>query len=591
MTKNNLTTILTLANVLCSCSGRDYKNPLDPQSGLNPQLWAPQGLTAQQSTVTAVILSWTQQEERISGFLLERQVNSAGWQQLATLADSQRSWQDMSVEPLSHLQYRLTALAGDLNSVQATAALTMEIAAPEIQSAVISSETAIQLDWIDNSLGEEGYRIQRRLNGNWANSAAVLPGNSTTWTDTSAVYGTDIAYRVHAFYQAFNSQTDSTSTVQFPVFATTDLSVALLVDPLALDLHWTNLSPVADSIEVVRDDGTASATLSVLPPNQTGFVDTTVQIGTTYGYWIHARVNGILSPPSNSAGGQIGCTDPQALNYDPQATLDNGSCFSTPVEMIFIPGGIFEMGCTPRDDEDCFEYELPRHSVTLADFELSHTEITNEQYSTYLTEALAAGDITVIAQEALGLWEGDESIFFRLGHSACRIQFTDDQFSLTGPVYANHPVTHVSWYGATAFAEFYDCRLPTEAEWEYAARSGGTEQKWSGTSNEAELNNYAWYSANNSPYGTKEVGTKLPNSLGLYDMSGNVYEWCSDWFSGTYYNESPEMDPSGPESGSGRVLRGGGFFVIAGYLRCSDRGSIIPYYAFSFLGFRIVSTN
>ena len=136
----------------------------------------------------------------------------------------------------------------------------------------------------------------------------------------------------------------------------------------------------------------------------------------------------------------------------------------------------------------------------------------------------------------------------------------------------------VSWNDLQAFIQRLNeaagealYRLPTEAEWEYTARAGTT-TRWSFGDDESQLGDYAWYSGNNSPSGTKEVGTKRPNPWGLYDMHGNVWEWCQDWWGENYYSSSPSVDPIGPATGEARVLRGGGYFNIAQRVRSADRG-------------------
>ena len=142
-------------------------------------------------------------------------------------------------------------------------------------------------------------------------------------------------------------------------------------------------------------------------------------------------------------------------------------------------------------------------------------------------------------------------------------------------------------------------RLPTEAEWEYAYRAGTTTAFHSypaqptGFNDDTLLGNIAWYSGNNgasgsSTYGTKAVGGKFANALGLHDMSGNVYEWCQDWYSGTYYASSPLTNPTGPATGTSRLLRGGFWGSFSGYCRASERGSGAPAGVYDYGGFRVV---
>lgn len=159
------------------------------------------------------------------------------------------------------------------------------------------------------------------------------------------------------------------------------------------------------------------------------------------------------------------------------------------------------------------------------------------------------------------------------------------------------PVEMVSWEDAQGFiAKLNDksgiqYRLPTEAEWEYAARSGGKKGKYAGTSSETDLGKYAWYDKN-SVMTTHPVGQKKPNGLGLYDMNGNVWEWCSDWFSESTYDDDYIRDrlrnPQGASNGNTRVLRGGSWNFSEWYARTSARLYYVPADRYGSSGFRFV---
>jgi formylglycine-generating enzyme required for sulfatase activity len=154
----------------------------------------------------------------------------------------------------------------------------------------------------------------------------------------------------------------------------------------------------------------------------------------------------------------------------------------------------------------------------------------------------------------------------------------------------SHLVTCVSWNDSVAFARWLsdknsaNYRLPTEAEWEFAARSGGRSEKYS-VSNDIDA--VAWY-GNNSGKTTHSIGQKQANGLGIYDMIGNVWEWCNDWYDDKYYQSSPRNNPQGPSSGSVRVLRGGYWSLEPGIGRASKRGWSYPVSRHNGVGFRLV---
>lgn len=163
----------------------------------------------------------------------------------------------------------------------------------------------------------------------------------------------------------------------------------------------------------------------------------------------------------------------------------------------------------------------------------------------------------------------------------------------------NHPVIHVSWNDAVAYCRWLSVktgktyRLPTEAEWEYAAKGGinHDEYTYSGSN---DIDAVAWYGYN-SGNTTHPVGQKMPNSLGLYDMTGNVHEWCNDWLDKSwedenYYKNSPRVNPLGPEKGEYRVRRGGSWYYVKTFCRVSHRNGDDPTDRGYDIGFRVVSS-
>ena len=224
------------------------------------------------------------------------------------------------------------------------------------------------------------------------------------------------------------------------------------------------------------------------------------------------------------------------------------TAFGMSLRMVAVQGGTFMMGATEEQGDDAFESEKPVHSVSLDGFYIGKYEVTQGQWKAVMGTNPSN-------------WKGDDL-----------------------------PVESVSWNDAVSFCEKLSqmtgktYRLPTEAEWEYAARGGqqadGT--KYAGSNN---IGDVAWYT-NNSSSKTHPVGTKQPNALGLYDMSGNVREWCSDWYGS--YSSSSAVNPQGPSSGSYRVYRGGGWGNHAQSCRVSIRNYNTPDDRNINLGFRVV---
>ena len=254
------------------------------------------------------------------------------------------------------------------------------------------------------------------------------------------------------------------------------------------------------------------------------------------------------------------------------------------ISFVTIPGGTFLMG----DVEGVgFSNEKPVHTVTLAGFEMSTTEITNAGYAEYLIDAMKRGEITASTASVTGSsgeYTGVEYINLSGFHNAdnkCWIQFVDDTFRVESGK-DELPVVYVSWYGAKAFALHYGFDLPTEAEWEYAARSG-KDYKYGTRDGTISIENANYGRNAGHPV---DAGSYPENPFGLYDMCGNVWEWCSDRY-GIYTGEDAN-NPSGAETGSLRVPRGGGWFVYERLCRSSVRSGDDPSLATYNLGFRAV---
>ena len=220
-------------------------------------------------------------------------------------------------------------------------------------------------------------------------------------------------------------------------------------------------------------------------------------------------------------------------------------------KMIYVKGGTFPMGATSEQGSDAYINETPVHRVTLSDYYIGETEVTQA-----LWKAVMGSNPSC--------FKGDNLPVESVSYNDIVNEFLPKLNQLTGKTF----------------------RLPTEAEWEYAARGGGSAMSWGYKySGGNSIDTVAWYS-NNSDSITHAVGMKKPNELGLYDMSGNVWEWCSDWYGS--YGSGAQTNPGGPSSGSDRVLRGGSWSYSARSCRVSFRFiNYAPNYRNNNGGFRL----
>lgn len=242
------------------------------------------------------------------------------------------------------------------------------------------------------------------------------------------------------------------------------------------------------------------------------------------------------------------------------------------MEFVAVPGGCFSMGDTHGDGQGD---EKPLHEVCVNGFLAGKYEVTNGQYRQFRPEHNS------------GSYEGND---------------------LNGD---NQPVTGVSWYDATAYAQWLSkisgkvFRLPTETEWEYIARGSTNGRNYWGDSpdiacksaNGADLTAKSQWSdwttteCSDSFKVSAPVGRFQPNSYGIYDIMGNVWEWTNDWYDAEYYVDSPKSNPQGPSSGKLKIPRGGGWMNASECVRVADRNGFAPDFNILFLGFRLVSSD
>ncbi len=325
---------------------------------------------------------------------------------------------------------------------------------------------------------------------------------------------------------------------------------------------FRNLTVGSHKVEL-RKEGYQSKTMTVtIAEGQTASLSGSLESAST---------NAAVTAATTSSTGAAASTSSAASSTQQTFTV-NGVSFT----MVRVEGGTFTMGATKEQGSDAYENEKPAHDVTLSSFSIGETEVTQALWKVVMGQTPTSDGKK---------WEKK----YGLG--------------------AQYPAYRVSWQDCQDFIKKLNnltgrsFRLPTEAEWEYAARGGNRSRgyKYSGSNT---LEKVAWYQEDylvevmrphdnsqdkgeSSPdYGTHPVGTKQSNELGLYDMSGNVREWCSDWFGG--YSSSPKTNPKGTASGSYRVCRGGSWNYSAWICRSSYRNCDDPGGRMLSLGLRLV---
>ena len=252
------------------------------------------------------------------------------------------------------------------------------------------------------------------------------------------------------------------------------------------------------------------------------------------------------------------------------------------IDLVYVRGGSFEMGSEKGESD-----EKPMHTITLSNYFIGKYEVTVGQFRKFIgaTGYKTSADINGGSY----LWNGSQ---WKLQPG---INWEYDAMGFKRPeTEENHPVIHVSWTDALEYTKWLSSvtgkafRLPTEAEWEFAARGGMSSNGYTFAGSN-DINQVAW-SLDNKSNQTFPVGKKQPNELGIYDMTGNVWEWCNDWYDADYYAKSPSTNPQGAKSGLFKVIRGGSWGGLSNFNRVTFRYRYFPGNRGKFNGFRIAAS-
>ncbi|MFH0989562.1 MAG: SUMF1/EgtB/PvdO family nonheme iron enzyme [bacterium] len=627
---------LIILSLFQSCSEKEYNNPANPEVTILP----PANLQLSLMTDTSVTLSWSDPynfsvEERINiRYEIHQSINQGSDSLIKSVrGDSTRVIIKGSFFAGNSYYFKIRTVAGNNTSeYSASVSGSINFAAPSNLQVIMIAETQATLNWTLNNPLATMAIIERSTS---ASSGYIVVDSvlaNVLRKEVNGIYHADTTYYFRVKATSSINQSAYTQPVSqkllFP--APTDIQVAAL-SATTVSLRWTDNNSFETGFEIYS--GTDSTNLSLSKTEPANAISSTL-IGSfdvlkRYYFRVRARsvynvsvlsVLGLYLPAAphtapmllSPSTGQTGVSKSPTLSwgvvsgatsYELQvstnssfspaiyiltgltsvsyplsgltygtiyywrvrgANLDgNGPYSSTgsftitiPIEMVYVSGGTFQMGSTSGDWD-----EQPVHSVTLSSYYLGKYEVTQAQWREIVEWKQLNGGTTL--KPSPSLFNG-----------------------------ANLPVEQVYWVHIQLWISYLNerdgttYRLPTEAEWEFAARGGNKSQGYiySGSNTVDEV---AWYYSNSSNT-THPVGTKAVNELGIYDMSGNVWEWCQDYYGA--YNLESQTNPSGPSNGTYRVVRGGSWYYLANYSRVTFRDHYFQGSMSNHLGFRLART-
>jgi len=406
-----------------------------------------------------------------------------------------------------------------------------DITPPNTPMGVVANivENGIEIAW-NKTPRTDSYAIYKSNTDTDFSNSPIGNSSDNKFHDDKPLYGNNY-YRVRAINDGGYSEY---SKIVYCNYNPAPTSVSAIQNGNTITISWSTVTEVA-TFKIYRSKNAEGTYSQIGESNSTIYIDNSPLIE-----------NNFYRIVSVGTAGESAQSNYSSCNFSP----NNGYVYNPDgIELIFVEGGTFMMGCGGEQGSDCNSDERPQHSVTLSSFYIGKYPITQAQWK------------VIIGWDNPSHFKGE-----------------------------NLPVELISWNHAQAFITKLNTvtgkqyRLATEAEWEYAARGGNKSKgyKYSGSNN---LNDVAWYSTN-SGSSSQPVGTKQSNELGIYDMSGNVWEWCQDWYD--TYPSSTQSNPTGPPSGFTRVFRGGSWYNSAVFCRVSHRSGNAPDDISSIFGFRVV---
>jgi len=515
-------------------------------------LSAPTNLTISPQSATSIKLSWQDSNLFEQGFKISRKVGTGTWQEdIATVNANVLEWIDTNAPYCVSYSYKVKAYAGPNVSQSIEQNQNFLLSAPTNLTITPQSATSIKLSWRDSNQFEQGFKISRKVaNGIWEEDIATVNTNVLEWTDTNAPYGTSYSYKVKA-YAGTNVSQPIEQTQNFVLSAPSNLAI-IPQSATSIKLTWHDNNQFEQGFKISRKIGSGAweEDIATVNANVLEWIDSAVNSTQFFEYKIRAYFQNYQSDYSNT------------VIFDMS-------------RFVYVQGGTFQMGSSSGDSD-----EEPIHSVTLSSFYIGRYEVTQGEWQSVMTgnangisatpsyfsgnstrpvEGVSWYDIMVYCNRR-SIQEGLTPCYAKGG-------ITNPNNWGTVPT-----STNVEWDAITCNWSANGYRLPTEAEWEFAAKGGNQSQGYTYSGSNI-IGNVAWYSSNSGST-THPAGTKAPNELGIYDMSGNVWEWCWDWYGS--YSSSAQTNPHGATSGSRRVYRGGSWSNGGGYCRVANRDGDKP---------------
>ncbi len=505
----------------------------------------PTNLVLEHISATTVKLTWTDNCSWEQGYKIDRKVDNGNWQ-IGYATTTASFYTDNNAIISSTIIYRVYAHHKDLVSNNVENEINIEFAVPTNLVLQQMSPTSVKLTWTDNCLWEQGYKIDRKVGtGAWQIGYATATTN--TFNDNSVTLGIQVQYAVYAYYDSsYSTSVMSSVTPTFP--APTNL-VLQQMSATSVKLTWTDNCTWEQGYKIDRKIGTGSWQIAyqAVGASSTTYVDYDLTVGVQYTYRVYAYDSYI-----NTA-----CTNEQMLVI-------------APLEFIFVQGGTFNNGTS---------------NVMVSSFYVDKYEITQSSYLSVMgTNPSYFTAVTNGPVETVSWFKAVEYCNKRSTTEGLTPCYTYNGYG-TNP--ANWPE---SWDTTNSSHTNLFCnwsangyRLLTEAEWQFVARGGNLSNSYT-YSGSLYLNIVAWYSVN-SQDSIHSVGTKTPNELGIYDMSGNVWEWCWDIYGN--YPSGSQNNPHGINNGLYRVSRGGSWHNDDIYCTVSYRNYNYATYCSSYIGFRV----